>query len=181
MSNHCENTLSVTGPASDVAAFQSHAESDTNVLDLDNFIQMPADLRATTAPSDNPELAAKMRDAYGFPDWLGWAMANWGSKWGAYEVDRSNASDGVLVYDFFTAWSPISDKVMRAMAEAFPSLRLDLSFEEPGMALTGHSVAQRGSLVKPHGLDESITSEVAFMYDLPTILRAVQEQGGEQT
>ena len=42
---------------------------------------------------------------YGFDNWYDWRLANWDTKWNAYEVDiEVNDKDNLIVY-FFTAWS----------------------------------------------------------------------------
>jgi hypothetical protein len=50
----------------------------------------------------------KQLDALGHRCWHDWAIANWGTKWNAcdVELDESTADLGYVVITFDTAWSP---------------------------------------------------------------------------
>lgn len=61
--------------------------------------------------------------AYGYADWYGWDLANWGTKWNSFDFG-ANPLD--LTVEFDTAWScphPIIDKLVEEMgASAFVSI-----------------------------------------------------------
>ena len=82
--------------------------------------QITAELRATFGQDDDTrvyaidrETAAAWRRDYGYIDWYGWAVNNWGTKWSASGVvilrDRVDVTDPhtvpELVLSFDTAWS----------------------------------------------------------------------------
>ncbi len=64
-----------------------------------------------------------------------WQSDNWGTKWGAYDVDEDRLSDyepgvtGYITYKFDTAWAP-PIPVFDELARRFPELRLYHSFGE---------------------------------------------------
>jgi len=64
-----------------------------------------------------------------------WCCANWGTKWGVYQVRREFRKTS-LFYSFQTAWSP-PEPVIRELAKMFPKLRLKLKFFEQGAAYQG--------------------------------------------
>lgn len=52
--------------------------------------------------------------AYGAADWYKWAVANWGTKWNAYDVQDPVLTTRSLKYDFETAWGdprPVIEKL----------------------------------------------------------------------
>ena len=57
---------------------------------------------------------------YGAPDWYGWSIANWGTKWSAYDTEI--VEDNTIIFN--TAWSRAMP-VISKLAEMFP----DISFE----------------------------------------------------
>lgn len=66
----------------------------------------------------------------GYRDWHDWALANWETKWGAYDYAERERSDGRFVFKFETAWS-FPERVFRKLAEMHPSLVLEVaSFDE---------------------------------------------------
>ena len=79
-----------------------------------------------------------------FPDgkiddrWYGWRLANWGTKWDAYEVD---IDDSELEYGFEvtfdTAWSP-PEAICYAIKEQFDDLSVSWFYDEPGMEVAGY-------------------------------------------
>ena len=79
-----------------------------------------------------------------FPDgkiddrWYDWRLANWGTKWDAYEVD---IDDSELEYGFEvtfdTAWSP-PEAICYAIKEQFDDLSISWFYDEPGMEFAGY-------------------------------------------
>lgn len=54
---------------------------------------------------------------FGYPDWYYWSLANWGTKWNAYDYEARE--DNMLV--FHTAWSP-AYPITYALSEQYPDL-----------------------------------------------------------
>ncbi len=65
-------------------------------------------------------------------NWYNWNCNNWGTKWNACNVYIDNNEEGVLRYEFETAWGRLSDELWAKMKEKFPSLKFDLSADEEG-------------------------------------------------
>lgn len=64
-----------------------------------------------------------------------WCCANWGTKWGVYQVVRKIRKTS-LFYSFQSAWAP-PEPVIRKLAQMFPKLRLKLKYFEMGAAYQG--------------------------------------------
>lgn len=94
------------------------------------------DMDAYTAPSKG----AAMKDPR---NWYNWNAENWGTKWDALEVSRSERADAFGLRDVFvfrTAWAP-PIPVFEAMLSQYPELQLQLKYvdeEGHGATLTGH-------------------------------------------
>lgn len=66
----------------------------------------------------------------GYRDWYEWSIANWGTKWGAYDYEDRERGDGRFVFKFETAWS-FPEKVFRKLAELHPTLTIAIiAFDE---------------------------------------------------
>ena len=129
MPNWCENGLHVTGPRDEVRRFVKQAEGSDSVLLFDNFVPMPK-------TKENTEGGG----------WFHWCTEHWGTKWEACEVKRmTREDDGVVVYDFITAWAPPVEW-LTAVAKQFPALHFWLRYEEPGMGFQGEAVGANGEV-----------------------------------
>jgi hypothetical protein len=112
MPNWVYNKVTIEGPLAEVERFQQQANTD-QVLSFETFVPSPGE--------DNP-------------NWYEWNIKNWGTKWDACrpmvgELERH--ADGVarLEYEFETAWAE-PEPVFRAMAEQFPALVFDITYNE---------------------------------------------------
>lgn len=134
MPNWVYNQLTVSGERHEVDMFVQKAsasaidwmtEDDRDAeLSFANFIR----------PSD-PE-------GYRNGGWYQWNIDNWGTKWDATRVERSDEGDSVS-YTFDTAWSP-PEPVFHAMVEQFPRLDFEMHYlEEQGW---GGELAGRGGI-----------------------------------
>lgn len=75
-------------------------------------------------------IAKRCNDETGYYDWYEWSVANWGTKWNAYEFEERARGDGTYVFRFETAWS-FPEPVFRRLAEMYPALVFDVaSFDE---------------------------------------------------
>ena len=148
MPNHCVNTLTVTGPTETLASFEQTAKGERGLLEVNNFMPMPQELWDTNSPSGNPEQDERMLQKYGAKDWYDWALLNWGTKWGAYDTKSVRPDSLTLQYQFCTAWGPLGESLMKEISRKFPMLRLELEYEEPGMAFKGKTIAESGILTE---------------------------------
>ena len=73
----------------------------------------------------------------GFASWYPWAIANWGTKWGAYSTSQLEQIDGGIRFSFDTAWSP-PEPIFEKLAEEFPQLTFDIAYFDEGWNFAGH-------------------------------------------
>ena len=175
MPNHCSNTLGVLGKTEDVEKFiafvtNNGEDKEQNKYQLfKSLMPMPKELEGTTSPSksSNEELIKK----YGTDNWYDWCNNNWGTKWGDYDIDKSQVAslvkysypmgiDGCKDYDnaiedtsnsyvhfyYDTAWAPGSDELCNALSIQFPELNFNLYYEEQGMGFAGQVKIKQGAI-----------------------------------
>ena len=143
MPNHCHNR--VTFYSEDTTVIQRLY----NIFKSDNiFTQFIPEPDWKTTPNEKGELPIQPeKDSMmppQFPDgttddrWYSWRLANWGTKWDAYEVeiDDSEMHYGFEV-SFDTAWSP-PEEICYAIKEQFDDLSVSWFFDEPGMEVAGY-------------------------------------------
>lgn len=144
MPNHCHNDLWIDGPTEDVDALLAYigADKPEPTFDFNAIIPYPEHFRALD--DEMRALGYKaFRDKHG-PDakdgfnsgGYEWCCANWGTKWGAYEVARRDYHAVGACVTFQTAWSP-APKVIAALHRLFPKTNLHLEYFECGMAICG--------------------------------------------
>jgi len=143
MPNWCNNTMTVSGDPEKVAEFVEQQKAvaldpdgtpiGESLLDFDQVVPMPSVLRNRKSPSDDKSIT-----------WYEWAVANWGTKWGACDVgyDYKEGNDTVL-YDFSSAWSPPVDWFEKVI-EYYPWLDFQLEWEEGGMGFAGKLTGTKG-------------------------------------
>jgi hypothetical protein len=61
--------------------------------------------------------------------WYDWNVTNWGTKWDACDTYVGRTDELNASISFQTAWSP-PEPIFRAIAEQFPNLTFDISYEE---------------------------------------------------
>jgi len=157
MANWVYNRLTVTGPPSDVHAFVERMSSsapdagdDPGVLDFEQLVPMPADLR------DNNEMDPT--DPHGFPRWRTWCVAHWGTKWNAwYASIAGRADDGEVMYSFQTAWTP-PDRWLAEACPRFPALDFRHEYVEEMGHFAGRALWRGGEpiearAVAPHEIE----------------------------
>ena len=143
MPNHCHNRVTF------------YSEDTTLITKLHNifksdriFTQFIPEPDWTTTPNEKGELPIQPEPDSMFPPqfpdgttddrWYSWRLANWGTKWDAYEVeiDDSEMHNGFEV-TFDTAWSP-PEEICHAIKEQFDDLCVSWFFDEPGMEVAGY-------------------------------------------
>jgi hypothetical protein len=86
----------------------------------------------------------------GYSNWYDWANSNWGTKWGDYDTEITNAPigsatpSGQLEFYYQTAWSPFSNGFLVKISEMYPHLVFRVSYSETGMGYVGHIVVTNG-------------------------------------
>tara|TARA_B100000902_G_scaffold398810_1_gene466987 strand:+ start:855 stop:1289 length:435 start_codon:yes stop_codon:yes gene_type:complete len=143
MPNHCHNRVTFYSEDTTVILRLHEIFKSDNIFT--QFIPEP-DWKNT--PNDKGELPIQPdKDSMmppSFPDgttddrWYSWRLANWGTKWDAYEVeiDDSELHYGFEV-SFDTAWSP-PEEICYAIKEQFDDVSVSWFFDEPGMEVAGY-------------------------------------------
>ena len=75
-------------------------------------------------------------EKYGYQDWYDWSIANWSTKWDAYEAEIENLEKGEMEVRFETAWAP-PEKWFARICKDYPKLSFELKYEEEGMGFFG--------------------------------------------
>lgn len=70
-------------------------------------------------------------DETGHISWYEWCVANWGTKWGAYDYGEKEREDGRFSFKFKTAWS-FPEPIFRKLEEMYPELVFDIASYDEG-------------------------------------------------
>ncbi len=62
-------TLTLNGPNEDLQDFLQFAKNGEAPLSINNFVPMPEEVQNTSCPNPEPELAARLVQEHGAPDW----------------------------------------------------------------------------------------------------------------
>jgi len=171
MPNHTTNVLNVTGPTADVQRFVSLVSGgEENGFDFNTIVPMPEELKNTEktfGSKANTDLITK----FGFDNWYDWNVANWGTKWNAYDVMDwmiEGLCDGdttTATITFYTAWTPPQAFLDRA-SEQFPSLFFSLQYVDEGGGFLGESHYENGKLSKTIDYQWDSEEGIALRQDL---------------
>ena len=132
MPNWCNNTLELQHK--DPAMIERAKAAMIRGEFLHEFIPVPKELSEAVANgSTNEELVKK----YGYSDWYGFCVANWGTKWDVGGSDYGAPTiteDGKMIAGFDSAWSPPTTAMEHLVEMGFT---VKLYYYEPGMAFAG--------------------------------------------
>lgn len=130
MPNTCENKMILTfSSKKQTAKFKKDLKENKN--NICNIV-MPVNSDGTQIILANGEV--KDLDPL---DFYPMAAENlWGTKWGTIDVNLEDSGDKYLIYRYDTAWSPISNAVVVALAKAY-NCHVDNIFHEPGVGFGG--------------------------------------------
>lgn len=178
MPNHCESDLWVSGDREKLEEFREFARGPGSVpsenlsraeeapLSAHKFIPMPKLFRETRLRCVG---CGRFNNSYKCSNCGGtasngynrggynWCVANWGTKWGMYEVELLDDLDFLkdeLFYSFRSAWAPPAPVII-AMAERFPELRFRMLSYEMGAAYQSALVLESGEVVEEWTADYS--------------------------
>ena len=172
MPNHCTNTLTITGPAKEIARFIKRAKSKEESLDANAFIPYPAKFRRMDERANQQRIESnkdrekfqkgeitqvqwdelwetkhsKITDGFsgGGHDWC---IKHWGTKWGMNDTQILTQEKKEVVYSFSSAWSPPLP-VIQKMGELFPHCTVRLEYREEGCAFEGVFEMQQGQITE---------------------------------
>lgn len=100
---------------------------------------------------------------YGYATWYDWCIANWDTKWNAYD----NESEGTDCIKFSTAWAN-PEPVIRKLAEMYPGARIEhwWADEDTGNN-TGYRIFEDGKEAEDSaGYYENCSKEAYSCYEL---------------
>lgn len=84
----------------------------------------------------------------GYPGWYEWNVANWGTKWDAYQYKERSREPGTFIFQFQTAWN-VPVPIFRKLGTMYPKLVFSVvAIDEGGPEYEG---TVRGELCAIHG------------------------------
>jgi len=128
--NYCQNELTVSGPADDIAAFSSSVEGTEDLLSFQRLI-----------PEPNLGMLG------GSKGWLNWRITHWGCKWDALDVERSQNSRTGIAYNYDTGFG-VALNPIREASRLWPELTFQLSYASPGEWVAGAVTFKNGLTVE---------------------------------
>lgn len=134
MPNNVTNHLLVEGSPNEVARFFAQAKGEKSDFDFNNFVPMPGDVF-------QGNLGQEERQQYpGEKNWYDWSIANWGTKWNAYDVCVNPP-----IARFDTAWGvPVA--LLVAASKIFPELTFTNEWIEETLESAGILVIKAGQV-----------------------------------
>lgn len=118
MPNHVNNELYFEADNKErISELLNAIKGEDTAIDFEKIIPMPSNIyRGNLSWEDEQRL--------GGMDWYHWSIANWGTKWNAYETEEIH--NGIR---FWTAWSA-PFPVIKALSEMFPDVRITHYFAD---------------------------------------------------
>ena len=156
MPNHCHNRVTFYSANTEAVAKLKQIFEDENcfgqIIPEPDWPNTP--LTAETAGNwlhdkrgEVGELPVKKEDpwlTYRFestdkPDdrWYDWRLANWDTKWDAYDVVVTDDDPESVEIEFNTAWSP-PEAICSAIREQYPDVSVSWFYDEPGCEIAGY-------------------------------------------
>lgn len=149
----------------------SQKHENENKIDFNVLFPLPPELREISSPvtivSEDEEIRDKIRyeseakdkvyrfgrkisqktpdefiAKFGSNNWYDWALNNWGTKWGIYDLQVGEN------YTFFynTAWSPATE-FWRHVSESYPDVIFTHEFADGGGGFVGYESIQNGEII----------------------------------
>lgn len=137
MPNHCNNTLIVRGKPKDINKMMKQVEITNSQGTSTHEASIFSCQKIIPRPSNQDN------------NWYEWNIANWGSKWGAYDIEVLNDDweNGEWHIYFQSAWSPL-EPVIQALAKQHKKLSFYYSYYEWGCDFMGSQTYEKGSIVE---------------------------------
>lgn len=127
MPNHVRNILTINSlDESEVKAVLDYLKGPNGLVDFNSIVPQPADV-----------------------DWYSWRIANWGTKWNAYDVDF----DGDATLEFTTAWSGV-DGLVQLVSAKFPYIELLYSWADEDMGYNVGECSFKGGAMRDENFPE---------------------------
>jgi len=130
-----EELKNVTSPVHIV----SQAEYDKAVIQRDKDIKEKKHEWSISTLPLTKEMQEDYLKKYGSDNWYDWAVKNWGTKWGAYDISKWEGQE----LKFFTAWSPPLP-VIEKLSKKFPKAVFILRYADEGGSFVGECIFENG-------------------------------------
>ena len=161
MPNHCHNRVTIYGSGNDteetreqIAKLKEIFEGEsifTQIIpepDWPNTPLMSKDVQGLVYDSGKVgELPVKVEEygtSYRFKStdkaddrWYDWRLANWDTKWDAYDVVVTDDDPESVEIEFNTAWSP-PEAICHKIREDYPDVSVSWFYDEPGCEIAGY-------------------------------------------
>ena len=123
-----------------------HEPLPTFFIDFNRVIPQPEDMFQGGCDMNHPH--PKPEGGFYSACWYNWNVANWGTKWGAYDASVEIAPGDLAVLRFDTAWShPLP--VVAALSRRFPEERIDVMYADEDLGYNvGAYVMQGGEIIE---------------------------------
>ena len=148
MPNHCHNRVTFYSANTEAVAKLKQIFEDENCFgqiipepDWDNTPLMSSDVKGLVYDRGKVgELPVEGRfQSTGRTDdrWYDWRLANWDTKWDAYDVCVTDDDPENVEIEFNTAWSP-PEAICNQIREDFPDIAISWFYDEPGCEIAGY-------------------------------------------
>lgn len=92
-------------------------------------------------------------------DWYTWCVAEWGTKWSAWNPDHDVLEGGSLQIRYRTAWDP-PHGLLSYLTQRFPGLRVENRYVEDFQQRYGFSVYESGVITDRHILPDQFSGDM---------------------
>ena len=148
MPNHCHNRVTFYAHHSDdeQKSQEQIAKLKQIFEDESTFGQIIPEPDWANTPNKDGEVPVARKYPYPphFPKsgktddrWYDWRLANWDTKWDAYDVAITDDDPDQLEVEFNTAWSP-PEAICHALREQYPDVSISWFYDEPGCEIAGY-------------------------------------------
>ena len=152
MPNHCYNRVQISNNAEDnskqfdelVAKFES-GEPFSQIIPIPDYSKIPNEDGELPVKVEhkNPEgevlftIMEFPKSKKGDDRWYQFCVANWGTKWEAYDFCTTDIEEDYAEFGFNTAWAP-ADGIFDKIREDYPDVGISWFYDEPGCELAGY-------------------------------------------
>jgi len=100
------------------------------------------------------KIALENIEKYGSATWYDWKIANWGTRWGAYNVHISQCAD-IIEVSYNTAWSPATP-IFEKLSEMYPNLTFEQYVLDEGMGFGGKQYWDKDGYIEEMHEDDGL-------------------------